>query len=41
MEMVTSGYLDRLGFEFRPANVSSTYREPSKLLFAHVAGSLR
>src|SRR4051812_5344794 len=36
MEMVTSGYLDRLGFEFKPATVDSTYREPSKLLSAYV-----
>ena len=36
MEMVTSGYLDRLGFRFKPATVGSTYREPSKLISAYV-----
>jgi hypothetical protein len=36
MEMVTSGYLERLGFDFRPATVAGTYREPSKLLSAYV-----
>src|SRR3954470_23284362 len=30
MEMVTSGYLERLGFQFKPATVSSTYRQPSR-----------
>jgi len=37
MTLVTSGYLDRLGFEFRPATVEGTYREPSKLAQAYAA----
>jgi hypothetical protein len=35
MALVTSGYLDRLGFEFRPATVDGTFREPSKLAQAY------
>jgi phospholipase C len=31
MALHTSGYLDRLGFEYRPASASSTFREPSKV----------
>ena len=31
MNMVTSGYLDRLGFDFKPATADSTFREPSKV----------
>jgi hypothetical protein len=27
----TSGYLDRLGFDYRPATASATYREPTKI----------
>jgi phospholipase C len=27
----TSGYLDRLGFEYRPASASAMYREPTKI----------
>jgi phospholipase C len=27
----TSGYLDRLGFEYRPATASAMYREPTKI----------
>ena len=26
--MLTSGYLDRLGFKYRPATAASTYRQP-------------
>ena len=38
MTLVTSGYLDRLGFHYRPATSDSTYREPSKLAQAYVPG---
>ena len=31
MKLVTSGYLDRLGFEFKHASPESTFREPSKV----------
>jgi phospholipase C len=31
LDLVTSGYLDRLGFDYRPASADSTFREPSKL----------
>src|SRR4051812_26604621 len=31
VKLVTSGYLDRLGFEYKPATAESTYREPSKV----------
>jgi phospholipase C len=34
LDLVTSGYLDRLGFEYKPASADSTFREPSKLLQA-------
>ena len=27
----TSGYLDRLGFEYRPATASGMFREPTKI----------
>jgi hypothetical protein len=37
--LVTSGYLDRLGFEFRPATVDGTFREPSKVTQAYAATS--
>ena len=37
LEMVTTGYLDRLGFEFKPATPESTFREPSKVASAHAA----
>jgi hypothetical protein len=33
---VTSGYLDRLGFDYRPATADSTFREPSKIASALV-----
>jgi phospholipase C len=29
--LLTSGYLDSLGFDYRPATPSSTYREPSRM----------
>jgi phospholipase C len=35
--LVSSGYLDRLGFDYRPATVDSMFREPSKVLAAHRA----
>jgi phospholipase C len=35
MTLVSSGYLDRLGFDFRPATAASTYREPGKVVAAH------
>jgi phospholipase C len=31
LDLVTSGYLDRLRFDYEPASAASTYREPSKL----------
>jgi len=34
MDMVTSGYLDSLGFDFKLATPTSTFREPSKVLQA-------
>jgi phospholipase C len=37
MKLVTSGYLDRLGFEYKPATAESTYREPSKVNSAYRA----
>jgi phospholipase C len=36
VEMLTSGYLDRLGFQYRPATAASTFREPSKVTQAFV-----
>jgi phospholipase C len=34
VKLVTSGYLDRLGFDYRPASPASTFREPTKILQA-------
>src|SRR4051812_46446399 len=34
MDLVTTGYLDRLGFDFRHARASDLYRTPDKLLRA-------
>jgi phospholipase C len=34
-QLVSSGYLDRLGFEFKPARPEDMFREPSKVLAAH------
>jgi phospholipase C len=34
MDLVTSGYLDRLGFDYEPASAASTFREPSKVVNA-------
>ena len=39
VDMVTSGYLDRLGFEFRRADASTAFREPYKLRRAFVPAS--
>jgi phospholipase C len=36
LDLVTSGYLDRLGFDYRPATADSTFREPSKVASALV-----
>jgi phospholipase C len=37
MKLVTSGYLDRLGFDYKAADAASTFREPSKVSGAYVA----
>jgi hypothetical protein len=29
--LVTSGYLERLGFQYRPATAASTFRHPHKI----------
>jgi phospholipase C len=39
MKLVTSGYLDRLGFDFRHASPSTAFREPDKVVRAHAASS--
>ena len=39
MELVHSGYLERLGFEFRYATPASTFREPHKVAAAHAAAN--
>jgi phospholipase C len=36
-DLYTSGYLDRLGFDFKHATPASTFREPSKVVQAYVA----
>ncbi len=36
VEMLTSGYLDRLGFQYRAASAETTFREPSKMTQAFV-----
>jgi phospholipase C len=35
LELVTSGYLERLGFDYKPSTAESTFREPSKLRQAY------
>jgi phospholipase C len=35
MKLVTSGYLERLGFDYQPASPASTFREPSKVSGAY------
>ncbi|MEY2403694.1 MAG: phospholipase [Acidimicrobiaceae bacterium] len=37
LELVTSGYLERLGFDFKPATPESTYRQPHAVLDAYNA----
>jgi phospholipase C len=37
--LLTSGYLDRLGFKYRPATPSSTYRKPHTVASALEAGA--
>ena len=39
MALVTSGYLDRLGFDFRPATPDEMYRQPSKVSRAYAAAA--
>jgi phospholipase C len=36
LDLVSSGYLDKLGFEYRPATAESTFRAPSTVSQAHV-----
>ena len=31
MTLVSSGYLERLGFDYRPADPAEMYREPHKI----------
>jgi phospholipase C len=38
-DMVTSGYLDRLGFEFKPSTPESTYRMPHSVMDAYLKAS--
>jgi phospholipase C len=35
LDLVSSGYLDRMGFDYRAATAESTFREPSKVGQAH------
>src|SRR4051794_11294851 len=35
MDLVTSGYLDRLGFDYRPARPEDLFRQPHKVRAAH------
>jgi phospholipase C len=37
--LLTSGYLDRLGFRYRPATPDRIFREPSRVVQAHRAAS--
>jgi phospholipase C len=39
LDMVTSGYLDRLGFDYRPATPAHAFREPDKVVSTLVASS--
>ena len=34
LDLVTSGYLERMGFDYRAATAASTFREPSKVTLA-------
>ena len=36
LDLVSSGYLDRMGFSYSPATPVTTFREPSKVLQAHL-----
>jgi hypothetical protein len=36
-QLVTSGYLDRLGFEFRAARPEDMFRTPHKVVDAHLS----
>jgi phospholipase C len=36
LDLVSSGYLERMGFSYAPATPTSTFREPSKVLQARV-----
>ena len=35
VEMVTSGYLDQLGFDYKPAQLSTIFRAPHTVRLAH------
>jgi phospholipase C len=37
VEMVTSGYLDKLGFDYQPAQLSTIFRAPHTVRLAHAA----
>ncbi len=37
LDLVSSGYLERMGFDYRAATAASTFREPSKVRQAHAA----
>jgi phospholipase C len=39
LDLVTSGYLDRLGFTFEASSPASTFREPSKVAQAYAAST--
>jgi phospholipase C len=39
MALVSSGYLDRLGFDYRPATPAALYREPQTILAAYRAAA--
>jgi phospholipase C len=39
VDLVTSGYLERLGFDYRPATAASTFRSPDAVRSALTAGS--
>jgi phospholipase C len=36
-DLVTSGYLERLGFDYKPATPSTTFRHPDTIVKAHRA----
>jgi phospholipase C len=39
MDMVSSGYLESLGFDYQPATAASTYRDPSTALSAYLSST--